>query len=114
MPLPLVILYRDHSDIAYMRDLFDDKHVDKDAVKIQNPSDLKNFLSSQSVRSCVIFVEAETIQDKLQKKSHATLYEDLLWTVREKVGKDAFTYIHTYFIDFPHGGFSKTMNTIII
>ena len=76
-----------------MQDLFDDKHVEKDAVKIQNPSDLKDFLSSQSVRSCVIFVEAKTIQDELQKKSHSTLYEDLLWTVREKVGKDVFSEV---------------------
>ena len=27
---------------------------------------------------------------------------------------ESTTYIHTYFIDFPHGGFSKTMNTIMI
>ena len=88
-----VILYRDQTDIAYKRELFGDD-LDKAAATIQNPSDLKDFFSSlNSVGSCFMFVEAKTIQEELQKRSHATPYEDLLRTVREKVGKDAFSEV---------------------
>ena len=86
-----VILYQDQSDIAYMRNMFGDELLDKSAVKIKNPSHLKEFFSSNSVGSCFMFVEAKTMQEELQKRSHATPYEDLLRTVREKVGKDAFS-----------------------
>ena len=87
------ILYRDQSDIAYMRDLFGNDALDKGAVTIQNPSDLKEFISTNSVGSCFMFVEAKTMQEELQKRSHATPYEDLLRTIREKVGKDAFSEV---------------------
>ena len=91
MHVDTVILYRDQSDIAYVRELFGDELLDEGAVTIQNPSDLKEFFSSSSVESCFMFVEAKTMQKELQKRSHATPYEDLLRAVREKVGEDAFS-----------------------
>ena len=91
MHVNTVILYRDESDVAYMRDLFGDELLDKGAVTFQKPSDLKEFLSTNSVGSCFMFVEAKKMHEELQKRSHATQYEDFLRTVREKVGKDAFS-----------------------
>ena len=88
-----VILYRDQSDIAHMREVFGDDLLDNGAVKIKNPSDLKEFFSSNSVGSCFMFVEAKPMQEELQKRSHATPYEDLLRTIRKKVGKDAFSEV---------------------
>ena len=92
MDVNTVILYRDQSDISYMKNLFGHERLD-DAIHIPKPSDLKEFLSSSSVGSCFLFVEAKRIQDELQKRSHATQYEDLLWTVRKNVGKDAFSEV---------------------
>ena len=89
----MVILYRNESDVAYMRDLFGDELLDKGAVTFQKPSDLKEFLSTNSVGSCFMFVEAKKMHEELQKRSHATQCEDFLRTVREKVGKDAFSEV---------------------
>ena len=93
MHVNTVIFCRDHSDIAYMRELFGDDLLYKGPVTIQNPSDLKEFFSRNSVGSCFMFVEAKIMQEELQKRSHATPYEDLLRTVREKVGKNAFSEV---------------------
>ena len=95
-----MILKRDDSDIAYMRELFGGELLDKGAVTIQNPSDLKELFSSlNSVGSCFMFIEAKTMQEKLQKRSNAPPYEDLVRTVREKVGKDAFSDVQYVLYD---------------
>ena len=99
MHVNTVILYRDQSDIASMRELFGDELLDEGAVTIKNPSHSKEFFSSNSVGSCFMFVEAKTMQEELQKRSHATPCENLLRTVREKVSKDAFSEVQYVLYD---------------
>ena len=86
-------MYREQSDLTFLKDMFGEGPQGMAPVKKDDPSDSKDFLSKQSVKSCVIFVGAKTMQDELQKRSHSTPYEDLLRTVRDKVGKDAFSEV---------------------
>ena len=60
-------------------------------VTISDPSDAKDYLSNHTVRSCLFFVDAKTMQDELHKRLDSTPYEDLLRTARKKVGKDVFS-----------------------
>ena len=78
----VLILYREQSDLTFTKDKFGEGLLGMAPVAINDPSDAKDFLS------CVIFVDAKTLQDELQKRSHSTPYEDLLRTARKKVGKD--------------------------
>ena len=87
----VLILYREQSDLTFMKDKFGEGLLDMAPFTTNDPSDSKDFLSNQTVISCVIFVDAKTMQDELQKRSHATPYEDLLRTARKKVGKDVFS-----------------------
>ena len=87
----LLILYLKQSDLTFMKDMFGVGLLGMVPFTTNDPSDSKDFLSNQTVRSCVIFVDAKTMQDELQKRSYATPYEDLLRTARKKVGKDVFS-----------------------
>ena len=58
-------------------------------ITSNNPSDLNDVLPlAQSVRSCVIVVEARKIKEELQKKSHSTPYRDLLRRASCTVGRN--------------------------
>ena len=89
----VLILYREQSDITLTKDKFGEGLQGMAPVTINDPSDAKDFLSKRSVKFCVIFVEVKTLQDELYERSHSTPYKDLLRTVREKVGKDAFSEV---------------------
>ena len=83
------ILYRDHSDIDVIKRVFGETISEIALVTMTDPSDLNVFLSSQTVRSCCIFVEAVEVVKEMQKKSRGTPYEDLLRKARNTVGKNA-------------------------
>jgi len=83
------ILYRDHSDIDVIKEVFGETIREMAPVTMTDPSDLNDFLSSQTVSSCFITVEAVEVVKEIQKKSRGTPYEDLLRKARNTVGKNA-------------------------
>ena len=89
----VLILCREPSDLTFMKDIFGEGLLGISRFAISDPSDEKDVFSNQTVRSCVIFVDAKTLQDELQKRSHSTPYEDLLRTARKKVGKDVLSLV---------------------
>ena len=87
--MSIAILYRDQSDIAVIKDVFGEALQSVAPFTFHDPAALTDFLSTQTVRSCFIIVEAGEIIKEIQKKSGATPYEDLLRTARRTVGKNA-------------------------
>ena len=85
----IAILYRDQSDIAAIREVFGEALWGIAPFKVKDPAALTGFLSTQTVRSCFIIVEAGEIIKEMQKKSGATPYKDLLRNARNTVGKNA-------------------------
>ena len=83
------ILCRDQSDIDIIRDLFGKQVLDILHI-FSGPPDAgpKSILSTHSMRSCIIVVDARTMREELFYKSTGTPYKDLLNTAREKVGKN--------------------------
>ena len=65
-------------DIETIKDVFGDVFQGTDLITSNDPSGFKDELLTQSVRSCFIIVEARKIKEELKKKSHSTLYRDLL------------------------------------
>ena len=81
----VVILGRDESDGDIIRDLLGDEFLKY--FFSGSPDGGKNYLQSiQSIRSCFIVVEAETILNR--HKSLTSPYKDLLLTARDRVGKN--------------------------
>jgi len=90
----IAILYRDKSDIAVIRDIFGEVFTTSIApVTSSDPSSFNDLLSSQSVRSCFIIMEAGNVKEELHKKSPSTPYQDLLKTARRTVEKKIVTLL---------------------
>ena len=85
----MAIVYRDQSDIAVIKDVFGEALRSVALFTCKGPAALTGFLSTQTVRSCFIFVETGEILKEMQKKSRGTPYEDLLRKARNTVGKNA-------------------------
>lgn len=88
----IAILCRDQSDITIIKDLFGDEPLST-TVHIFSGSDAgagaEFLLSTHSMRSCFIVVEAKTMkEEQFQDKPAGTPYENLLRTARKTVGKN--------------------------
>ena len=85
----IAILYRDQSDIAFIKDVFGGAlRTSVLPFFSSSPLDFNTLLTTQAMRSCHIIVEAGTIvQELLKESSAATPYLDLLRTARNAVGK---------------------------
>ena len=104
LPESIAILYRDKSDIEIIKDVFGDDLQGTAPITNNDPSALKVFLLTQSVRSCYIVVEARKMKEELQKKSHSTPYRELLKAARCSVGKNVSPVSRTSVSLVPSGG----------
>ena len=89
----VVFLCRDQADIIIIKDVFGDELI---TASFSGPPDgaTEFLLSIHSVRSCIIAVDARTIEEEVHGKSFRKPYEDLLGKARGVVGKN----INTNFI----------------
>ncbi|XP_078380073.1 uncharacterized protein LOC144663015 [Oculina patagonica] len=82
----VAIICRDQSDITIIKDLFGDELLTKVHIFSGRPeAGPKSLLSIQTSRSCIIVVDARTMEEELHHKSGETPYEDLLRAARESV-----------------------------
>ena len=91
-----VILCRDQSDIAIIRDVFGDELLGRSIILSGLPDAGPTFLHSiVSTRSCITVVHARAMKHELSLRTSRTPYKDLLNTVRETVGKNnCITYVN--------------------
>ena len=81
----VALVCRDQSVIAIIRDVFGDELLG--LINVFSGSLDAGLKSINSVRSCIIVVDAIAMKDELSRRSPGTPYIDLLNTARETVGK---------------------------
>lgn len=89
----VAIICRDQSDITIIKELFGDELLTKVHIFTGPPeAGPKSLLSIQKSRSCIIVVDARTMEEELHHKSFGTPYEDMLRAAKDAVGKNINIY----------------------